>query len=44
MAEGTPEQVAEEQRSLTGRYLRKVLKPRRAPARRKTQVAVAAGE
>jgi excinuclease ABC subunit A len=44
VAEGTPEQVAEEQRSLTGRYLRKVLKPRRAPARRKTQVAVAAGE
>jgi excinuclease ABC subunit A len=44
VAEGTPEQVAEEERSLTGRYLRRVLKPRRAPARRKTQVAVAAGE
>jgi excinuclease ABC subunit A len=44
VAEGTPEQVAETEGSLTGRYLRDALRPRQAPARRKAPVAVAAGE
>ncbi len=50
VAEGTPEEVAQVAASLTGKYLHRVLKPRRAASRRKPAVdrkirePVAAGE
>ena len=41
VAEGTPEDVAEVEKSLTGQYLRRILKKR--PIKKKTAVAAAAG-